>query len=488
MLLSATALVALVAWRLPPIPDEAYYWTWSRALAFHYLDHPPLIAWAIALETGALGTSAPSLRAISLLCLVGSFLLSVDAARRRGGDEAAVIAGLLLLASPMFLIGLIPMTPDPLHALATALAAWLTVRAFDDRRPAWPLLLALVLTLSVQVKHYAAFIAFGALLGASLTVEGRKHLRAPAPWIGLLAGMVAASPWIFAELSSGEASSASFQLTRVLSARPRGIAAVPLVLGSMLGTLGLYAAPAIILEAFSPKLPRRTPVDLVLGMGATALLLACFLAAFLGSGEANWPLPALLFALPAVAARAAEHPRALVCARWVGGVGTLCTFTLLAHASFPFLPIDRSKDPTARGERFDRIAAVAQREADVAGAKAIVTRRYQFASLLRMHVDDRVPVLELGTPGGRKSQFDLWPKPVVCAGDVAVVAMASSSLPAELAGELVRPPTRLERPGIDVWSISVVRLTKDLSSGCPAASTSPETPVSRAKTGETPRG
>ena len=33
------------------VPDEAYYWQWSRHLALGYHDHPPMIAWTIRLAT-----------------------------------------------------------------------------------------------------------------------------------------------------------------------------------------------------------------------------------------------------------------------------------------------------------------------------------------------------------------------------------------------------------------------------------------------------
>ena len=33
------------------VPDEAYYWTWSRHLAASYFDHPPVTAYLIRLGT-----------------------------------------------------------------------------------------------------------------------------------------------------------------------------------------------------------------------------------------------------------------------------------------------------------------------------------------------------------------------------------------------------------------------------------------------------
>ena len=32
--------------------DEAYYWTWAQRLDVGYFDHPPMIAWWIAIGDG----------------------------------------------------------------------------------------------------------------------------------------------------------------------------------------------------------------------------------------------------------------------------------------------------------------------------------------------------------------------------------------------------------------------------------------------------
>ena len=29
----------------PPLPDEAYYWLWSKRIDLSYYDHPPLSMW-----------------------------------------------------------------------------------------------------------------------------------------------------------------------------------------------------------------------------------------------------------------------------------------------------------------------------------------------------------------------------------------------------------------------------------------------------------
>ncbi|MBL8421020.1 MAG: hypothetical protein JNK92_10320, partial [Dechloromonas sp.] len=48
------ALAAIV----PLLPQEAYYWTWSRFPDWSYFDHPPLASYSIALTTAVFGQTA----------------------------------------------------------------------------------------------------------------------------------------------------------------------------------------------------------------------------------------------------------------------------------------------------------------------------------------------------------------------------------------------------------------------------------------------
>ncbi|MBI4820472.1 MAG: glycosyltransferase family 39 protein [Deltaproteobacteria bacterium] len=460
------ALIVAAAWRLPFIPDEAYYWTWSRQLELRYLDHPPAIAWLIALEERLLGASPLALRAASLSSIVGAALLLVDATYRRAGREGAELALLLLLASPMFVVGLVPITPDPIHALLTALASNLAVRAFErdelDRRSLF--LLAWVLTIAIGVKHYAGLVGIGAVLGALRTSGGRARLGTYAPWLGFFLGLVMLAPWLSEELRASP-SSFEFQLDRVMTSRPRVLLAIPLVFGSLMGTLGVFTAPGLI--AISAGRSSGPSVDAVLAGGATALLLGCVGAAAHGSGEANWPLPAMLFALPTLVAWTRDRGLMRV-ARRIGALGACVVFVLLVHTARPLLPIPPAQDPTARGVGFDVVAATAEREAERVGAVALITRRYQFASLLRFHTRDRRPVLELGSPGGRRSQYDEWPRPRLCRGDKAVLVMSSEIPPSELVFTPIGARRRIERrvPGraaIDAWFVGAVSIEDDFN-------------------------
>src|SRR5437016_2885034 len=48
------ARVAIAAF-FPLMPEEAYHWDFSRHLDWSYYDHPPMIAWSIAIGRAVLG-------------------------------------------------------------------------------------------------------------------------------------------------------------------------------------------------------------------------------------------------------------------------------------------------------------------------------------------------------------------------------------------------------------------------------------------------
>ena len=58
------------------IPDEAYYWGWSRHLQGGYLDHPPMVAFLIALTTRIGGNSEVMIRLAAALPLLGFFIIA----------------------------------------------------------------------------------------------------------------------------------------------------------------------------------------------------------------------------------------------------------------------------------------------------------------------------------------------------------------------------------------------------------------------------
>jgi 4-amino-4-deoxy-L-arabinose transferase-like glycosyltransferase len=116
-----TLLRLAIAASVPLIPDEAYYWVWSRGLAAGYPDHPPMVAIWIRLGTIVAGDGPLGVRLLSPLSVAIASLLLADAADHLlPGRGAGIRAAALLNATLLFGVGGILMTPD-----APLLAFWI---------------------------------------------------------------------------------------------------------------------------------------------------------------------------------------------------------------------------------------------------------------------------------------------------------------------------------------------------------------------------
>jgi dolichol-phosphate mannosyltransferase len=444
-------LVSLAMARLPPLSDETYYWTWSKAPALAYLDHPPGIAWALWASTALLGDGLLGLRWLSFACMAGTAALVAATAVRRGGSgwlAAATLAG-----APMFALGYLAATPDPLQGATIALASYSATRAVEgDRRFAF--LFTFTLASGILIKHTTVLILIGSVAAGLLDPLVRRVLLSRAALLGAIAGGVLSIPWLMADASTG------FQATRVFGGPARGPVAIPIVVGSMAGTLGPQSA--LLLLAL-PLLRPRGAALLEAG-GSTFLLFGCFSAVWLGTGEANWPMPALVFALPGMIALIARHETFLsrAFARASYAMAALMVIGLL-HIVLPFLPIPAEKDRTLRDAGYADVAAAAEASATAHGARALIARRYQVASELRYHLQDRLTVVETGT--SRKSQYDLWPRPPLCMGDAAVVVLPRPGVPREIdAVPLAATATVVRgRAGrtLEPYFVTPVRITSD---------------------------
>ena len=166
VVVGATIFRIVVATRLPLTEDEAYYWTWSRHLAFGYLDHPPAVAWLIAAGS-VFGSSPLAIRLPFILCGAmtalalarANALLSGD---RRAGAVAAII--FTLIPQPRMAIG--EALPDGPYLLCWALALWLTLRA--QQRPARSAMFWLGLALggAMLSRWFGWFLLLGIVLYA----------------------------------------------------------------------------------------------------------------------------------------------------------------------------------------------------------------------------------------------------------------------------------------------------------------------------------
>ena len=86
----ASALRLIYGAEVELMPEETYYWNYSRHLDIGYLDHPPMVAWLMALGTAAFGDTEFGVRVGALGCGVISALFAYRLTREslRRGERA----------------------------------------------------------------------------------------------------------------------------------------------------------------------------------------------------------------------------------------------------------------------------------------------------------------------------------------------------------------------------------------------------------------
>ena len=95
-------------------PDEAFYWYWAKNLSLGYVEHPPMVAYIMALFTRIGGDNEFCVRVGGLLCTVVSHIFLYAAIRRLSGGDADLPWEVLFVFNLTLLFsgGCIIQTPD----------------------------------------------------------------------------------------------------------------------------------------------------------------------------------------------------------------------------------------------------------------------------------------------------------------------------------------------------------------------------------------
>ena len=97
----------------PLTPEEAYYWNYSIRLDFGYLDHPPMVAWLIALVERLFGHGEASIRLAALACTAVMMAFVYRLALRLVDRPAALVAAAFaVLTTYGFFIAGFMISPD----------------------------------------------------------------------------------------------------------------------------------------------------------------------------------------------------------------------------------------------------------------------------------------------------------------------------------------------------------------------------------------
>jgi len=448
LILAGAALVRLaLAAVVPVVPDESYYWDFSRRLAAGYFDHPPAIALLVRAGVALFGVSALGVRFWPVVAGWLASVLLVLLARRLGGDRVALRTAVIVACLPLAAAGLVIATPSTPLMLAAAGVLYALDRAVTERTGSraslgWWLVAGAALGFALLADYEGALIALGVLVALLAFAPLRRQLATPAPYLAALVAFVLFAPNLWWN-ARHDWVSYRFQFAHGLGGLHHlGLAHLWSFLGGQLAVASpiLFGLGAV---AVTRALRRGTPRERLLGTITATSMVVLLVSALRGPVEVNWTATAYLPAIALVALR----PSSVAWRRWlVGGCALGATLVLLtwAQALVPVLPIQAADDPTARGtgwaelaQRVERTAAALRADPPPCAGSGdsachssaphtvwIAGNRYQEASELAFHLPSHPITFSLNL-GSRPNQYHLWPLllQAVKPGDDLVLAL-----------------------------------------------------------------
>ena len=428
VVVTVAAFVRLVfAALIPLLPDEAYYWEWSRRLAPGYFDHPYGVALLIRIgETllGPLGMSATPF-SVRLGPVCAGWIASVATvaiANRVGGATSAMRAALIMSVLPLAAAGLVLATPDAPLLATTGVAIYCLVRALESpigsrNSLGWWTATGATLGLAFSSKYTSILLPVAVVVAVVARRELRPRLREPGPYVACIVAALVFTPVLIWNSHHGWISFV-FQLRHGLSA-PQGSAlfAAWRHEGDFFGgQAGLVSPILFIMMAIAAGAALRrtaTPQRFTLAILALVSFVFFIYSAVRQRVEPNWPAPAYIPAI-VLLATTSWGTRGTVWLRAGGALAALISLVIYVQALAPILPLAPSKDPIARAFGWSELTAATRAAASATvGSPGSHTwlggDRYQEASELAFH-DPAHPKTFAMNLSGRMNQYDLWPR------------------------------------------------------------------------------
>jgi dolichol-phosphate mannosyltransferase len=250
LIVYAFVLRLVYAGSVEMMPEETYYWNYSRHLDIGYLDHPPMVAWLIRVATAVFGQTEFGVRAAALLCGAITSIFVYKLTRNLFGVAAALAALLLVQALPFFFLSGLLMTPDAPLAAAWAASLYFLERALigNQSRAWW--FAGICLGLGMISKYSIALL--GPVAGAFMAwdPQARRWWARSAPYVGALLALVIFSPVIIWN-AQHEWASFAFQTSRRLADTPQ------FALHKLIGSIIVLITPTGLLAVIAATLVRH---------------------------------------------------------------------------------------------------------------------------------------------------------------------------------------------------------------------------------------
>jgi 4-amino-4-deoxy-L-arabinose transferase-like glycosyltransferase len=396
--------------QLELVGDEAYYWVCSRHLDWSFFDKGPGAALTIALGTRLFGDTVFGIRFFAVMLSLGTGLAIYALARTLFSERAAFWSVVLANVIPLFAVGGILMTIDPLSVFFWTLAALSFWKAKSgDGWWLWLLTGALVgLGALAKYTNYVELLCF--VLFCLWSRPQRVQFKR-LPFYAMLASAVVCSLPILIW-------NAQHQWITVFHLLHRGAINGHWQFnpGQLLTFIGMQAgviSPLIFVGVLVAVFCRRWRAL----SEQSCFLIALFLpliVLYVGlssnhAGEPNWTAPAYVSGLILLAAHWPEFRARHPAWKWLAPVGIalgLVETVLLHHTAWLHLPPDR--DPLNRARGFEPVALQAAVCAGQTKADFYIADKYSTASLLAFYLPGQ-PDTFMPPSDEIENQYSIWP-------------------------------------------------------------------------------
>jgi 4-amino-4-deoxy-L-arabinose transferase-like glycosyltransferase len=363
--------------------DEAYYWLFSRHLAWGYFDHPPATAWLIALTNWIPGELGVRLSFVIGMQLGASLLAGLLA------EESRTRFWQLLNCFPLLAFAGVFAIPDGPLVFFSALWLWSLAQFLKQENIFNTCLMGLSTALLFYSKYHGILFVVGTLMALP------RLLTRPKLWLAVIVCSVLFLPHVFWQIQHEFATFRYHFVDRPKVAlgwrQPIEFLVVQLFLP------GLLLGPYLWVRIFSEK--SQTSFERCLKTIALFVPAFFLLSTVNKKMEANWTvaagLPFLLFLAPRLKTVSEKS-------WWKGLMWSSLGLVLVGRAILifpPDLPVFK------RGKEFHGWKKWSEDVRASAGDCKLAANRYQIASKLSFYLGEEVPALNVGT---RLNQFEFW--------------------------------------------------------------------------------
>ena len=403
-------------------PDEAYYWDWSRHLAWGYYSKPPLVAWVIALFTRLGGDHPFFVRLGAVFFSLGSSLVLFYLGKALFNAKTGFWAFAIANAAPGFAVGSVIMTIDPPLLFFWGLTILVLHHALVGGKRVYWYLAGVSLGLGLLSKYTIVALIPSLFLYLAFSPEKRSWLKKKEPYLFIFIGLIILLPnlyWNYINQWPAIKQPAGLVEQRNLSSLTTFIwffgpqAGILSPVSFLLMLYGLWQGGKQGILHHDDRL-------LFLFWHAMLLLGFYIILSFFSVCYVNWAAPAYFTAfILAVAVvwegrwRAKAKKRVLATALLVGIVSCSLLFTMdaLRGAAVALgFDVPAGKFPTSRLTGWRELGKEMTGLLDEVGREHtfIISYKRDYVSELAFYMEGHPTVYTLNLSGRRESQYDLW--------------------------------------------------------------------------------